>query len=90
MQKAVRELKGVGAKTEKLLQSMGILTFYDLLTCYPKGYDFFSGVTDIAGIQEKEENYLRLKIISQPKIQYFGKLTALSFYAADESGSGCG
>ena len=86
MQKAVRELKGVGAKTEKLLQGMGILTFYDLLTCYPKGYDFFSGVTNIAGIQEKEENYLRLKIVSQPKLQYFGKLTALSFYAADESG----
>ena len=32
MQKAVRELKGVGAKTEELLQEMGILTYYDLLT----------------------------------------------------------
>lgn len=86
MQKAVRELKGVGAKTEELLQEMGILTYYDLLTYYPKGYDFFSGITDIAGIREAEENYLRLKIISQPKLQYFGRLTALNFYAADASG----
>ena len=83
---AVKALKGVGDKTEKLLQGMGIFSFYDLLTHYPKGYDFFTGVTDIAEIRENEENYLRLKIVSAPKLQYFGKLTALHFQAADPRG----
>ncbi len=83
MLKSVRELKGVGAKTEKLLEAMGIRTFYDLLTHYPRKYDFFSGTICIRESRENEESYIRVKIVSKPRVQYFGKLSALSFYAED-------
>ena len=41
MAKLLRELKGVGEKTEKLFQKIGITTTDDLLHYYPKGYDTY-------------------------------------------------
>ncbi|MDO4765689.1 MAG: ATP-dependent DNA helicase RecG [Eubacteriales bacterium] len=80
----VRELKGVGGKTEAILQEMQIVNTYDLLTYYPKSYDFFQGLTKVSDLKMGVDNFLHLKIVSKAKLQYFGKLSLLSFYAADE------
>ena len=37
----IREIKGIGEKTEKLFRNMGIETVGDLLRCYPRGYDIY-------------------------------------------------
>lgn len=86
MQKSVSQLKGVGSKTEKILNDMGIYSYYDMLCHYPKSYDFFRGLVPISGIQMGEDNCLRVKIISEPKLKYFGKMSTLSFYVADSDG----
>ena len=40
-QSEIRNLKGIGAKTEKLFHKMGIFTIGDLLRYYPRGYDVY-------------------------------------------------
>lgn len=43
----IRELKGVGEKTEKLLGKLGITSIQDLLEYYPRDYDQYLPVRDI-------------------------------------------
>ena len=52
MAKLLRELKGVGEKTEKLFQKIGITTTDDLLHYYPRNYDAFEAPVDIADLEE--------------------------------------
>ncbi|MFR3413262.1 MAG: hypothetical protein ACLTS1_12840 [Coprococcus sp.] len=53
-QSEIRNLKGIGAKTEELFHKMGIFTIGDLLRCYhlQSGYDVYEAR---AGKQEKLE-----------------------------------
>ncbi len=45
---SIQMLKGIGPKKAKLLQKLGIVTLYDLLTYYPRSYEDQSTVTPIA------------------------------------------
>ena len=44
----LRELKGVGEKTEKLFQKIGITTAEELLRYYPRTYDIYEEPVEIA------------------------------------------
>ena len=43
----IREVKGVGEKTENLLQKMGVYTVGDILLHFPRDYVKFPEITDI-------------------------------------------
>lgn len=51
----LRELKGIGEKTEKLFQGMGIYTIADLLSHFPSGYIAYTEPQPIAGLSEGED-----------------------------------
>lgn len=86
MLRPISQLKGVGAKTEKILHDMGIFTYYDMVTFYPKAYDCFKGLVGLSQLRMGEDNYLQVKITTQPKLQYYGKMSSLSFYVQDQQG----
>lgn len=86
MQRLVSELKGVGGKTESVLESMGIVNLYDLIRYYPRGYENFRGLITLAEAELQQMNYVRVKIVSAPKMQYYNKMAAFHFYAVDEKG----
>lgn len=44
----IRELKGIGEKTQKLFQKIGIETVGDLIRYYPKGFDIYEEPVPIA------------------------------------------
>lgn len=48
----IRELKGVGEKTEKLFEKLGVYTVGDLLRYYPKGYDVYEEAAPISELEE--------------------------------------
>lgn len=48
----IRELKGIGEKTEKLFQKAGITTIGDLLRYYPRGYDVYEEAVPICDALE--------------------------------------
>ena len=45
-------LKGVGEKTEKLFQKLGIQTIADLLHYYPRSYEIFGAPVPISEVEE--------------------------------------
>ena len=52
MAQSLRTLKGVGEKTEKLFQKVGIYDTDDLLHYYPRNYDEYETPVDIAELKE--------------------------------------
>lgn len=48
----IGSLKGIGEKTEKLFQKIGIRTIGDLIRYYPRGFDIYEDPVPISEIQE--------------------------------------
>lgn len=48
----IREIKGIGEKTEKLFQKLGVYTAGDLLRYYPRGYDIYEEPVLISELSE--------------------------------------
>lgn len=51
LQSSVEVIKGVGKETAKKLHTLGVTTVYDLLTFWPRRYDDYSQILDIAAIK---------------------------------------
>ncbi len=50
-QSRISELKGIGEKTEKLFQKMGVYTIGDLLRYYPRGYDVYEEPVSVGELE---------------------------------------
>ena len=48
----ISNIKGVGPKTEKLFQKLGIQTVSDLMTYYPTGYQIYRSPVDVNELEE--------------------------------------
>ena len=48
----IREIKGIGEKTEKLLEKLNIYTAGDLLRYYPRGYDVYEEPVPVSEVEE--------------------------------------
>ena len=62
MAKQLRELKGVGEKTEKLFQKIGITTTDNLLHYYPRNYDAYEEPEEIGSLKENTVAAIRATI----------------------------
>ena len=51
-QSKIRELKGIGEKTEKLFGKIGVYTAGDLLRYYPRGYDVYEEAVPVSEAEE--------------------------------------
>lgn len=49
----IREVKGIGEKTEKLFQKMGVCTAGDLLRYYPRTYDIYETPVPVGNLEEE-------------------------------------
>ena len=83
----IREIKGIGEKTEKLFNKLGVVTTWDLLEYYPRNYDEFTepvltkeidssnGMPAIEGV-----------IVSECSSKQIRNLKILSVYVKDKNG----
>lgn len=67
----VTSLPGVGEKRKEALQSLGIVSIYDLLTHYPFRYEDLA-VKQLAVLEDKEKTSLRGLVIAEPVVSHFG------------------
>lgn len=51
-QTSIKEIKGVGEKTQKLFEKVGIYTVGNLIRYYPRGYDVYEEATPISEVEE--------------------------------------
>ncbi len=86
MTKLLRELKGVGEKTEKLFQKIGITTTDDLLHYYPRNYDIYEEPEEISALKENSVAAIRGTITTGVYVNKVRNLQVISLTAADASG----
>lgn len=82
----LRELKGVGEKTEKLFQKFGITTAEELLRYYPRTYDIYEEPVEIASAEEDKTVSIRATIATGIYINQIRNLQVLTTTVADASG----
>ena len=82
----VRELKGVGEKTEKLLVKAGIVTTDDLLRYYPRAYREYGHPVRAEAIREGETCTLRLRLITNINISRNSRFPVVTATGADDTG----
>lgn len=82
----LRELKGVGEKTEKLFQKIGITTSEELLRYYPRTYDIYEEPVEIASAEEDKTVSIRATIATGIYINQIRNLQVLTTTVADASG----
>ena len=86
MTKLLRELKGVGEKTEKLFQKIGITTTDDLLHYYPRNYDIYEAPQEIAALKENSVAVIRGTITTGVYVNKIRNLQVISITASDTTG----
>lgn len=82
----LRELKGVGEKTENLFQKIGITTAEELLRYYPRTYDIYEEPVEIASAEEDKTVSIRATIATGIYINQIRNLQVLTTTVADASG----
>ena len=82
----LRELKGVGEKTEKLFQKIGITTAEELLRDYPRTYDIYEEPVEIASAEEDKTVSIRATIATGIYINQIRNLQVLTTTVTDASG----
>lgn len=86
MAKQLRELKGVGEKTEKLFQKIGITTTDDLLHYYPRNYDAYEEPEEIGSLKENTVAAIRTTITTGVYVNKIRNLQVISITVADTTG----
>lgn len=86
MSESLRTLKGVGEKTEKLFQKVGIYNTDDLLRYYPRNYDEYEGTAAVADLEEGTVKAVSAFVCSGVYVTSVRGKQVISITAGDETG----
>ena len=86
MKRPLRELKGVGEKTEKLFQKVNIWDTEDLLHYYPRNYDTYEEPCEISQIREGETAAVQGVVTAAVYVNKVRNLQIVTVTVGDSSG----
>ena len=77
-QESIRNLKGIGEKTEKLFHILGIDTIQDLLDYYPREYEQYRIPVSVSMVRAGEKIAVLGKITQSISLRNTGRLTLVT------------
>lgn len=83
---SLRELKGIGEKTEKLFERVGVSSLNQLLHYYPREYDSFEKAVSPGAVRINEKNAVYGTITKAPSISGGGAKAVTVLNLEDETG----
>lgn len=83
---SIRELKGIGDKTEKLFSKLGIVTVKDLIHYFPRNYDIYDDAVPIGDLEEGKTQTVSGTVFGQIHVSGNRKLQITTLHLKDESG----
>ena len=86
MKQPLRELKGVGEKTEKLFAKLGITDTEGLLRYYPRNYEAYEGPVSIKDLEEGTTVSIQAAVVSSVYVNKVRNLQVITVTAADAGG----
>lgn len=86
LQDSIRNIKGIGEKSEKLFAKLGIQTVEDLLDLYPRSYDVYEPIALISQAYEGRTMAIEVSLTAAPKLKQVRNLKIISCVMRDCSG----
>ena len=83
---SIRALKGVGEKTEKLFQKVGVSTVGQLLRYYPRDYDIYREPVSVDSLNDQETGAVLATLTASLDMKKVRNLTVISGTVADATG----
>ncbi len=83
---SIKELKGVGEKTQKLFGRLNIRTVGELLASYPRGYESYGEPVEISRAAPGELCAVRAAVSGIPNEKKAGRLHILNVTVSDSTG----
>jgi|LSQX01.1.fsa_nt_gb ATP-dependent DNA helicase RecG len=88
LNKSIRYIRGIGEQRAKSLSKLGIYTFRDLLSFFPRTYEDRSVVKMISEVMDGEEALVSAYVITPPRLNRIRKgMDLVKFRIADNSGA---
>ena len=86
-QEAISTLKGIGDKTAKLFEKLGVYTVADLLSYYPRAYDSFEEPVPVGQLKENTVMAVQSALVKQADLLRFNHMQVVSLQIKDLTGS---
>ncbi len=83
----ISSLKGIGEKTAKLYEKLGVFTIADLLSDYPREYDTFEPPVPVGNLMEDQVMAVCASLTKAPDLVRFNRMQMVSVYIRDITGS---
>ena len=83
----ISSLKGIGEKTAKLDEKLGVFTIADLLSDYPRAYDTFEPPVPVGNLMEDQVMAVCASLTKAPDLVRFNRMQMVSVYIRDITGS---
>lgn len=83
---SIIKIKGIGEKSEKLFNKLGISTVGELLCYYPREYEIFRQIENISGVVEGRTVIIEGSLVSKPKNARHGNLKIIECDIKDATG----
>lgn len=87
LNESIRTIKGIGEKSEKLFNKLGINTVEELLSFYPREYDIFGSIEPVAGASEGKTIIVEVSLTARPQLLKRKNLNIIQCRVRDASGS---
>lgn len=70
----IREIKGIGAKTEQLFHTLGVYTVGDILLYFPRDYERFPALCSVDELIPEQKNALYVQVKRAPAVNMRSKM----------------
>lgn len=84
----LKELSGIGEKTEKLFQRAGVYSVEDLLSYYPRYYDTYEKPVLVRNLESDRTQAVKGTIVREISLRRVRNLQIVDAYIRDEEGNG--
>ena len=84
---SIGELNGIGPKTEKIIQKLGVYTISDMLLAFPRDYKRLADISCLCDAVEGKEYAFRVKLLKEPITKNTRNLQVTIAVVADQTAS---
>lgn len=83
----IKELKGIGEKTQRLFEKVGVSTVGDLIRYYPRGYDVYEEPVPVSEVEEGRTQTVSGAIFGKVQVSGSTKMQVTTLYVKDLTGT---
>ena len=86
-QTSIKEIKGIGEKTQKLFEKVGVSTVGDLIRYYPRGYDVYEDAVPVSEVEEGRTQTITGTVYGRIQVSGSRSMQVTTLYVKDLTGT---